>query len=205
MFLAGAVAVLAGISLAGPNSPSGKPDAPSVSREPKPLDPTQAPAGAAAGDVNPEALPPGVPADAQRAIVAKNVDGDTIWVEITEPGGTLAAGAVHKVRILEINTPESTNRTECFGAQASEFAKRELPVGSTVFLAADKQDRDRFGRFLRYVWKSNGDFYNEKAVVLGFAKVVLYRPNDRFIERLRAAEARAREAAAGLWDVCVAP
>lgn len=145
---------------------------------------------------------PGVPQDAQRAVVAKHVDGDTIWVEIKEPGGPLAAGAAHKIRMLMIDTPESTNRTDCFGLEASEFAKSELPLGSTVYLLGDREDKDRFGRFLRYVWDHEGEFYNEKAVRMGYAKAVLYMPNDRYISRVRQAEADARPANRGLWRAC---
>lgn len=151
----------------------------------------------------PKAEPGGdIPAGAQKALVARNVDGDTIWVEVVEPGGPLPPAAVHKIRILEIDAPESTRQQDCYGERASEFAKRELPVGSTVYLLADKQDKDRFGRYLRYVWNENGEFYNEKVIKAGLARAVLYPPNDLYMDRLRAAEAGARRSAVGLWQAC---
>jgi|GEM_PF-7056735 len=143
----------------------------------------------------------GPPPGAQKAKVAKNVDGDTIWAEPLEPG-PLAENAVHKIRILEVDTPESTRRVDCFGPDASQFAKHEMPVGSTVYLLKDRQDKDRYGRFLRYVWESNGEFYEEKVVREGFARVVLYRPNDAYISRLRPVEAEAKSTGQGLWRAC---
>lgn len=141
--------------------------------------------------------PSGVPAEAQEAVVARHVDGDTIWAE----GGTLPAGAVSKIRVLEIDTPEPAN---CFGPESSAFARAELPIGSKIYLVADREDKDRYGRFLRYIWKASGEFYNEKAVRQGFAKAVLFAPNDRYIALMRAAEAEAKGARRGLWAACAA-
>lgn len=144
------------------------------------------------------ARPSGVPAEAQEAVVARHVDGDTIWAE----GGTLPAEAVSKIRVLEIDTPEPA---ECYGPEASAFARAELAIGSKIYLVADREDKDRYGRFLRYIWKANGEFYNEKAVRQGFAEAVLFAPNDRYIALMRAAEAEARGARRGLWAGCAAP
>jgi len=112
-------------------------------------------------------------------------------------------GAAHKIRILEIDAPEINDASvECYGPEASAFAKQEIPVGSTVFLLPDKDDRDRYGRFLRYVWEQNGEFYNEKAVRLGYATAVLFMPNDLYVNQIREAEAEARANKRGLWGVC---
>jgi micrococcal nuclease len=142
----------------------------------------------------------GIPAGAQKAKVSRNVDGDTIWAEPLEVG-SLPTGAAHKIRILEIDTPEIYGGTvECFGPEASAFAKRELPVGSVIALFPDKEDKDRYGRFLRYVWQEDGDFFNDMAVRLGFARAVLYMPNDLYIGQMREAEAKAN--IRGLWAAC---
>lgn len=74
-----------------------------------------------------------------------------------------------------------------------------------MYLLADRGDTDRFGRFLRYLWKQNGEFFNEKVVRQGFAKAVLIAPNDRFISQIRAAEADAKAARRGMWSVPIAP
>lgn len=145
----------------------------------------------------------GIPSGVQKARVAKNVDGDTIWAEPLE-SGPLPFGATHKIRILEIDTPEIYGNTvECYGPEASAFAKRELALSSAIYLLPDKEDKDRYGRFLRYVWQEDSDFYNEMAVRQGFARAVLYMPNDLYIDRLRAAEIDAKANGRGLWGACV--
>ncbi|HEX2053246.1 MAG TPA: thermonuclease family protein [Actinomycetota bacterium] len=142
--------------------------------------------------------PAGVPAEAQEATVVRHVDGDTFWAE----GGTLPPGTSSRVRLLEVDTPESTTQTDCYGPDASAFTRAELPIGSKVYLLADRGDTDRFGRFLRYAWKSNGEFFNEKLARQGFARAVLIAPNDRYIGVMRSAESEARSARRGLWGAC---
>jgi micrococcal nuclease len=144
-----------------------------------------------------EALPDGT----QAGVVERVVDGDTIWVRIDEPGGPLAAGATHKIRLLEIDTPEmgGPGGVECGGPQATAFAEQHLLIGSTVHLLADREDTDRYGRFLRYVWTADGMFFNAEAVRRGHARVVLFEPNDAYIDVMRAAEAEARDAGRGIW------
>lgn len=155
----------------------------------------------------PSALVPAeVPAGAQEGKVRRIVDGDTLIVAV---GGT---GSIppgeHRVRLLEIDTPETVRPNypvQCGGAGATEFAKAELPEGSTVYLVADREDKDEFGRYLRYLWDFEGEFYNEKAVAEGHARAVLFQPNDRYIDRIRSAESSARQNEKGVWgQVCAA-
>ncbi len=140
--------------------------------------------------------------------MAKVVDGDTIRVAIDRAGGAIPPGDDHRVRMLEIDSPETVKPNavvQCGGLAARAFSRAELPVGSTVYLQADREDKDRYGRYLRYVWDFEGEFYNEKAVAEGYAKAVLYRPNDRYISRMKQVEAAAREGGRGLWGACAAP
>lgn len=144
----------------------------------------------------------GVPPGAQPAVVDAIVDGDTIWVRARGGGGSLPSGERSKIRLLEIDTPETQapgTGVECGGREATDFARRRLPAGSTVHLMADREDTDQYGRFLRYLWTSDGAFFNLDAVRTGHARAVLYEPNDAHIEQLRAAEAVARDAGRGIW------
>jgi micrococcal nuclease len=146
--------------------------------------------------------PAEVPDGAQEGRVTRIVDGDTIVVTVDRPGGPLDPGEAHRIRLLEIDTPETVRPNQpvqCGGASATAFARAELPVGSTVFLQADREDKDEYGRYLRYVWDAEGEFYNEKAVAEGYARAVMYRPNDRHIERIRQAEAAAKRESKGIW------
>lgn len=155
--------------------------------------------GATAGGA---ARPLAVPADARPATVDAHVDGDTVWLRGTGEPGPVPAGGRTKVRILEINTPEVFGTAECFGPQASEYAVRRLPVGSTVWVAADREARDRYGRLLLYLWTAEGVFYDEAVLRDGYARALLVEPNDRFITTIRAAEDEARRSGRGLWGSC---
>lgn len=88
--------------------------------------------------------------------VTKVVDGDTVAVDID--------GVSETIRLIGINTPETKDprkSVECFGIQASKKAE-ELLAGQLVELEKDEtqDERDKYGRLLRYVKIKNGLFYN---------------------------------------------
>ncbi|MBL8934601.1 MAG: thermonuclease family protein, partial [Archangium sp.] len=70
------------------------------------------------------------------ATVARAIDGDTI---------ELADGK--KVRMLLVDTPESTNgKTDCYGHEAAQFTSDKV-LGKTVQLTYDDAScTDRYGR-----------------------------------------------------------
>lgn len=147
----------------------------------------------------PQSPPVGVPKGAQPAFVQRVVDGDGLCVRVDMPGGRLSEGQTYEIRILEINAP---GKGRCWSKQATAFARREVGKGTTVYLVPDKQDKDRYGRFLRYVWDAEGEFFNEKAVRQGYARVLVKTPNDLYAERIRNAEDEARSAGRGVWGAC---
>jgi micrococcal nuclease len=163
------------------------------------------PAAAAVATARPTpaaTAPAGVPDGVQAAVVERIVDGDTLWVRVDEPGGSLPANASHQIRLLIIDTPETKHPSkpvECGGPEATEFAARMLPVGSTVHLLADQEDTDRYGRFLRYLWTADGTFFNVEAVRQGMGRVTVYQPNDRYEAQMRQAEAEAKANDRGMW------
>lgn len=68
-------------------------------------------------------------------------DGDTITVNDNEQ--------IHKLRILGLDTPESFDTrfgyVECYGKEASDYVKNYLPIGTTVdvtYNGNDKYNRD---------------------------------------------------------------
>jgi micrococcal nuclease len=198
MVAAGAfVAILLGGSMLPPVEPTASESTPS---DPStlPSEPESTPSPVAPAPPAVPSRPAAVPEEAQIATVTRHVDGDTLWLE----GGTLPPAATSSVRLLEIDSPEPGVG---YSSEASNFLKQELPIGATVYLLADRGDTDRFGRYLRYLWKQNGEFFNEKAVRQGFAKAVLIAPNDRFISQIRAAEADAKAARRGMWAAPIAP
>lgn len=145
-----------------------------------------------------DSRPAQIPADAQKAVVDRVVDGDTLWVR-AEGSGPLPRGARTKVRLLELDTPE---RGECWFDEATEALMRLTPPGATVWLAADREPLDRYGRALRYAWTDSGVFVELEMVRTGMGRALLVRPNDAHIVALRAGEAQARQAGRGMWQAC---
>lgn len=145
-----------------------------------------------------------VPDDAQRVEVRWVSDGDTVGVR-AEGRGVLAAGEDTTVRLLLVDTPESKHRdlpVQCFAQRATRATERLLPEGSRAWVQADRELLDQYDRALLYVWNADGTFVNERLVRRGFARVEWYRPNDRHLDRIRAAERAARDAGRGLWSHC---
>ncbi len=127
--------------------------------------------------------------------VARVIDGDTIEIETGE-----------RVRYVGINAPESVDprrRVECFGKEASAF-NRNLLEGKRIRLERDISDRDKYGRWLRFVYLEDGTFVNEALVREGYAHASSYPPDISKKELFREAETDARESARGLWnpDTC---
>jgi len=131
------------------------------------------------------------PADGTPARVDHVVDGDTVWLT-----------GVGKVRLIGIDTPEVQGRDECFGREASAYAKRVLAPGRRVRYRLGVQERDRYGRALAYLYLEDGRLFNELLADRGYAQPLTIPPNDELADRFHAAARRAREARRGLWRAC---
>jgi micrococcal nuclease len=123
-----------------------------------------------------------------QAEVVRVVDGDTVVLS-----------GIGKVRLIGIDTPEVYGEAECFGREASRFAKRELPPGRKVTYRLGTEPRDRYGRALAYVWLPDGTMFNELLAQRGYAQPLTIPPNVDYAERFRADAARARRESLGLW------
>lgn len=145
--------------------------------------------------------------DRTLSLVLKVYDGDTFEAEVD--------GKKEKVRMLGIDTPEKwdsdkmdrdaerTHRDKQtikkLGDLASDYTTG-LIGGKRVTLTkgSGDDDRDKYGRLLRYVYLEDGTFVNKKIVEEGYANA--YRrfkvsKQEEFIE----AERDARENKRGLW------
>ena len=136
--------------------------------------------------------------------VKRVIDGDTFELENGE-----------RVRVLGIDAPEKyesqkldndVNRTgqdkktiQVLGTLSSEYAEKLL-AGKKVRLVAEPnyENKDKYGRLLRYVYLDDGTFYNKKMVEEGYAyayRTFKISKLDEFIE----AERQARINKRGLW------
>ena len=69
-----------------------------------------------------------------------------------------------------------------------------------VRLEMDIDPEDQYDRTLAYLWLADGRMLNEEMARSGFALALVYPPNVRYDERIRAAVEEARIARRGLWS-----
>jgi len=122
-------------------------------------------------------------------LVTRVIDGDTIEIE----GGA-------RVRYIGIDTPETVHPekpVEYFGKEATQ-KNRELVQGKRVYLEKDIQDKDKYGRLLRYVWVGD-TMVNAELIGLGYAYSYTYPPNVKYQKLFLQLEKEAREQGRGLW------
>jgi micrococcal nuclease len=123
------------------------------------------------------------------ARVERVVDGDTVVLD-----------AIGKTRLIGIDTPEVYGGAECYGPEASRFAKRVLTPGRRVRYEIGADPRDRYDRALAYVFLEDGRLFNAMLVRRGYATPLAIAPNtDRagLFERLSRGAERRR---VGMWS-----
>lgn len=142
-----------------------------------------------------------IPPDAIPADLISVTDGDTIQV--------WADGRRERVRLVGIDTHETGGPyvdVECYGPEASRFLQRLMSIDADLYLEQDQEDRDRYGRLLRWVWADfgSGEVYllNEALVRAGYAERFRNTPNRRYAAEVLAAEAFAQRHQLGLWGSC---
>lgn len=124
------------------------------------------------------------------------VDGDTIKV--------LVDGKTETVRLIGVDTPETKDPrkpVQCFGIEASNFTKKTL-LNQSVRLVQDdsQQNRDKYGRLLRYIYLSDGTLFNQLLIASGYAYEYTYRVPYNFQTDFKAAAADAQLNQVGLWN-----
>jgi len=127
---------------------------------------------------------------------------DTGRVATVSDGDTLRLDDGRRVRLVQIDAPEAGR--ECWGDDAARALRALVPVGTTVTLERDPalDDRDRFGRLLRYVSVA-GRNLNVELVRSGAAAPYFFRgERGRHAGELVVSAKAARGARRGLWGAC---
>ena len=130
---------------------------------------------------------PTTPTSARLATVRRVVDGDTIVL-----------GGVGRGGLVGVDTPEFHGRAECYGREASAFARRTLdrrPVRYTLGV----DSTDRYGHALVYVWLPDGRSFNALLVARGYATPLTIPPNVDYADAFVGLAREARERRRGLW------
>lgn len=131
--------------------------------------------------------------------VTSVMDGDTFKAMIGRHQIT--------VRMLGIDTPETVDPRkpeQCYGHEASDETKRLL-VGHSVRLGLNpnREERDKYHRYLAYTYLADGTFLNEYLLAGGFAREYTYGKPYIFQKEFRDIENEAKDGKKGLWGVCV--
>lgn len=123
--------------------------------------------------------------EGEKSLVVDVIDGDTFELE----------EGIH-VRMLGINTPEIN---EDYYKEAKDEL-RKLVFNKTVLLVRDRQDKDKYGRDLRYVYV-DGLFVNSYLMENGYAKTLSIEPNTQYTEEFALLEREAMDKKIGLWGI----
>lgn len=127
--------------------------------------------------------------------IVRTVDGDTVKASID--------GKTETIRLIGVDTPETVDprkKVQCFGKAASDYTKAHL-LNQSVRLAADptQNNRDKYGRLLRYIFLSDGTNFNEQLVAEGYAYEYTYDVPYQYQKQFKVDQAAAEAASKGLW------
>jgi micrococcal nuclease len=123
-------------------------------------------------------------------------DGDTIKVSVN--------GKIETIRLIGVDTPETKDPRkpiQCFGKQASDFTYKSL-YNVSVRLDTDdsQQDRDKYGRLLRYVFLPDGTLFNQLLLSSGYAYEYTYKIPYQYQAQFKQAAVAAQTNQIGLWN-----
>lgn len=126
--------------------------------------------------------------------------GEPVRVKAVLDGDTVILEDNRRVRLIGINTPERARR-ERPGQPLAEAARQALQRLSRrpLRLVPGTRPYDRYGRTLAYLVLDRGVTAQERLLEAGLGAAVAIPPNIERLDRLRAAEARARRAGRGIW------
>lgn len=124
------------------------------------------------------------------------IDGDTIKASIN--------GKIENVRLIGIDSPETADpriKVQCFGKEAANKLK-ELLNDASVSLESDptQDNRDKYQRLLRYVYKEDGTFVNDYMVRNGYAFEYTYLLPYMYQDQFHGAQQYASDNNLGLWN-----
>lgn len=123
----------------------------------------------------------------------KCVDGDTAYFNLNKE--------IIKTRFLAINTPESTNKIEEYGKEASTFTCNTLTKAKKIEIEYDKNSNktDKYNRDLVWVWVDNV-LLQETLLKEGLAEVKYLYGDYAYTTHLQEVEAEAKASKIKIWN-----
>ncbi|MBI2674821.1 MAG: thermonuclease family protein [Candidatus Aenigmarchaeota archaeon] len=133
------------------------------------------------------------------AFILSNVDTTGLFlsesiVERVIDGDTIALRNGDRVRLLSIDTPE---RGQYYYTESKIFLER-LVGGKGIRLETDAENKDKYGRLLRYVF-ADGRLTNVELVREGYARSLIFNSNEKYANAVLEAEKEAKSEGKGLW------
>ncbi|OZI11855.1 thermonuclease [Bacillaceae bacterium SAS-127] len=130
-----------------------------------------------------------------KGTVSYVVDGDTIDVLLSD-------NTTERVRMILVDTPETKHPrlgVQPFGPEASAYTKKLL-TNKEIELEVDVQERDQYGRMLAYVWLDE-QLVNEQLIAEGLARVAIFPPNTKYVDRFENVQKEAQQQKKGIWSI----
>lgn len=121
----------------------------------------------------------------------KCVDGDTTWFIID--------GVRIKVRFLAIDTPESTNKIEKYGKEASVFTCNKLKKATKIELEYEDNKIDKYNRTLAWVFVDD-ELLQSILVRNGYARVAYLYDDYKYTDIILKDEKYAKEKKLNIWS-----
>lgn len=129
----------------------------------------------------------------EKVLFDKCVDGDTasfIYKDKSE-----------KFRFLAIDTPESTNKIEPFGKEASSYTCNILKSAKKIEIEFDSNsnEKDKYGRYLAWIYVDD-KLLQDNLVKKGYAKVAYLYGDYAYTKQLQESEIHAKNNKLNIWQ-----
>lgn len=125
--------------------------------------------------------------------LSKCVDGDTAWFYLNEKE--------IKTRFLAIDTPESTNKIEAYGKEASNFTCDKLTNAKKIEIEYDENSdkTDKYNRDLVWVFVDN-ELLQNLIIKEGLGEVAYLYGDYKYTNLLQKSQLEAQEKKINIWS-----
>lgn len=125
--------------------------------------------------------------------LSKCVDGDTAWFYLD--------GKENKTRFLAIDTPESTNKIEAYGKEASNFTCDKLTNAKKIEIEYDENSdkTDKYNRELVWVFVDN-ELLQNLIIKEGLGEVAYLYGDYKYTNLLQKSQLEAQEKKINIWS-----
>jgi micrococcal nuclease len=134
-----------------------------------------------------------------KGVISSITDGDTLVVETDD-------GESHKIRLLLVDTPETVDRTDCYGPEAKAFVQTFMWHEVKLSYESGDDCQDMYGRLLAYVTPVGEKVsINEQLIAGGYARVCRIECDESRYSRFADLEEEAQNSDQGLWNPEICP